>query len=327
MLGKFENESDLDSLKRIILIREAELKLAEESQKSLFRTPIHLAIGQEAGPVALSRFLKPGDLIYGNHRSHAHYLSLGGDLFKLFTEILGKKMGASGGRGGSMHLVDLENGLMGTMPIVAGTIPVAAGSALALKHKAGQNLAVSFFGDGATEEGVFHETLNFSSQYQLPILFFCENNSMSSHLHIDLRQPNRRLSRFADANQVESRTLDGSDFESLLKDLDEVVEYIRHERKPFFIEIKTYRYFGHVGGERDEEVGLNRKSDLDHWMAKDVVDSLIKKTQKSGLKESDLLDIHNSIKEYVNQIWNEALEASNQHDETVLSRVYFGVEN
>src|SRR5262249_37619826 len=138
--------------------------------------PCHLCIGQEAIAAGVCAVLEPTDTIWGGHRSHGHYLAKGGSLDSMFAEILGRTRGCSGGRGGSMHLFDAEHGIPGTVPIVAGTVPLACGAAMAYKLRREPHVAVAFFGDGAMEEGHVHESMNLAALYRLPVIFICENN-------------------------------------------------------------------------------------------------------------------------------------------------------
>ena len=182
------NESNflIEKFKMLLLIRKVELSIGLESKANSFKTPVHLAIGQEAIAVGISEFLKTSDFVFGNHRSHAHYLALGGSPQELISEILGKKDGCSAGRGGSMHIKAPDKGFMGSMPIVAGTISLAVGAGLQIS-KSSDQISVSYFGDGATEEGVFHESLNFASKFGVPTLFVCENNFYSVYTPLNER--------------------------------------------------------------------------------------------------------------------------------------------
>ena len=324
MFGDIHDDLLTESLAKMCQIRESELVIAENSVKGTFKTPVHLAIGQEAIAVAVSKFLIKGDLVFGNHRSHAHYLSLGGDLLRLFEEILGKESGTSGGRGGSMHLVDLTNGLAGTMPIVAGTIPIAAGAALALKRTSLDNISVSYFGDGATEEGVFHETLNLASNYQIPLVFICENNLMSSHLHISERQKSESMLRFANANYIESVCLNGNNFLELIQELKSIFQYVRTTRKPFFIEARTYRLYGHVGGQVDEEIGLYRKEDLEKWSQIDPLHLLSKYLINNNvLSDTDFEKLVDKTRNQVRDVWDIALKTPSEHRESIYKNTFF----
>ena len=321
-----DSNLQLERFKLLYKIRNVELLLAREAQARSFRTPIHLAIGQEAIAIGISENLLKTDSVYGNHRSHAHFLAMGGTTYSLFAEILGKADGCSGGRGGSMHLSNPEIGFIGSMPIVAGTIPVAAGAALSHKVKKDQGIAVAYFGDGAVEEGVFHETLNLASSMKLPILFVCENNLMSSHLHISERQTQSSMSRFAAAHGVKNFELYGNDIQEISEKAKVVVEEIRKNSEPIFIEAMTYRLYGHVGFEVDEEVGLNRAADLALWQGRDPVNNLrAQLIERLIVDEAKILELECSVKENIELDWNRAINADYPSEDSLLDHVYFGV--
>src|SRR5918997_5171096 len=175
--------------KSLYRIRRVEEEIARIYPTDKIKSPVHLSIGQEWIAVGVCEALRPGDIVFGSYRSHAYYLAKGGDLKKMFAELYGKATGCAKGKGGSMHLVDVAHGVMGASAVVGTTIPNALGYAYALKLQKRKNVVVSFFGDGATEEGGFHESMNLAAVLGLPVLFVCENNLFSSHLHIQLRQP------------------------------------------------------------------------------------------------------------------------------------------
>jgi len=167
--------ADIDLLKNMLRIRRVEEALADRYAEQQIRCPMHLCIGQEAIAVGVAAALKIKDKIYSNHRAHGHYLAKGGNLKAMIAELYGRATGCCGGRGGSMHMIDLDVGFMGATPIVGGTVPLAVGSAWASKLQKKNDVTVIFFGDGCFEEGVMHESLNFAALYSLPILFLCEN--------------------------------------------------------------------------------------------------------------------------------------------------------
>ena len=208
----------------MLLIRKVELKIANLAKNKIINTPVHLSVGQEAIAVGISENLTKTDQVLGNHRSHSHILAKGTDLNYFFAECYGKSKGLSGGFGGSMHLIDNSIGFKGSVPIVGATIPIACGYALANKLQSNNNISVAFFGDGACEEGVFHETLNFASVYNLPILFVVENNLFSSHLDIGLRQSSNKISRFAKSNDIEALTLDGNNILEVYDKAKKIIE-------------------------------------------------------------------------------------------------------
>src|SRR3989454_6639819 len=168
----------------MLRIRLFEERVAELVEAGEIKTPCHLYIGQEAIAVGVCAALERDDYVWGGHRSHGHYLAKGGDLRAMMAELHGKATGCSKGRGGSMHLVAPEVGILGTVPLVAATIPMAAGTALASRLRGDRRASVAFFGDGAVEEGAFHESMNLAAARQLPVVFVCENNLYASHLHL-----------------------------------------------------------------------------------------------------------------------------------------------
>ena len=270
----------------MLAIRHAEEAIGALVEEGLARTPCHLAIGQEAVAVGTAASLDRGDRVFGGHRSHAHLLALGGDLFGLIAEILGKADGLSRGMGGSMHLYSPSVGFHGCVPLVGATIPIAVGAALAARLDGKGAIAVAYFGDGAAEEGVFHESLNLAASQRLPILFVCENNLFSSHLDILLRQPSDRIARFAEAHAIRSATVDGNDVLAVAAAASTLVAHAREGQGPAFLEAVTYRHRGHVGPNDDVDVGVRRTmSELDKWKRRDPVIRLL-----AGMKARELID-------------------------------------
>ncbi len=311
------------ALRRMVLIRTAEDHIGQMVTAGKIRCPCHLAIGQEAVAVGVSKSLRPTDRIFGAHRSHSHYLALGGSLRALMAEVLGKDTGASRGMGGSMHLIDLEHGLRGTVPIVGSTIPIATGAALAAKMDGKGDIAVSYFGDGATEEGVFHESMNLAATLRLPVLFVCENNLFSSHLHISLRQPRDSVARYATAHDIPAVRVDGNDVVAVASAADEAIERMRREPGPFFIEAVTYRWRGHVGPRDDEDVGVRRKDDLVVWRKRDPVQRLYEALREAGDADSASLElIEREVLAEVAFAWAQAEQDPFPPPESLLSRVY-----
>ena len=262
----------LGFLRTMRLIRRVEEQIGKWVVDQIARCPCHLGIGQEAVAAGIAHALRASDRLFGNHRSHAHYLAAGGGVYELLAEVLGRLDGCSGGMGGSMHLIAREYGFYGSVPIVGGTIPIAVGAALAAKMDGGESIAVAYFGDGASEEGVLHESMNLAAIYELPMLFVCENNQYSSHLYIKLRQPSDRVSRYADAHRITTAVLDGNDVTAVARSASEIIASMRQTRKPVFIEAITYRWRGHVGAKEDIDVGVHRSlSDLNAWKQRDPI--------------------------------------------------------
>jgi acetoin:2,6-dichlorophenolindophenol oxidoreductase subunit alpha len=263
-------------LRSMMLIRVVEEAIGDLVTAGEAKCPCHLAIGQEAIPVGVSEALRATDRVFGNHRSHAQYLALGGDPYRLIAEVLGKAEGASRGMGGSMHLFAGEYGFLGSVPIVAGTVPFAVGAGLAAKMDGRGDVGVAYFGDGACEEGVVHESLNLAAIYRLPVLFVCENNLFSSHMDVSIRQPSDRMARFAEAHRIASEVVDGNDVVAVSRAASRLVAKARAGAGPGFLEGVTYRWRGHVGPREDIDVGLHRSTDdLAAWKKRDPIQRLI----------------------------------------------------
>ena len=204
----------LDLYKSMLRIRMVEESIAHKYSEQKMRCPTHLSIGQEAIAVGVCSNLNKEDLVLSTHRAHAHYLAKGGDLRAMLAEIYGKVTGCSKGMGGSMHLIDKSAGFMGSTAIVGNTIPVAVGLAFSMNYRKRDSISCVFFGDGATEEGSFYESLNFAILHQLPVLFICENNLYSVYSSLDVRQPNdRKIFELAKSFGLETHHGDGNSVE------------------------------------------------------------------------------------------------------------------
>ena len=294
-------------LRRMVAIRAAEEKIGEMVAAGRIRCPCHLAIGQEAPAVGVALHVRPGDRLFGAHRSHAHYLALGGSLPGLMAEVLGKDTGASRGMGGSMHLIDRAHGLFGTVPIVGATIPIAVGAALAAKMEGKGAVAVTFFGDGATEEGVFHESMNLAAAHRLPVLFACEHNFFASHLYVSLRQPAMSVARFAEAHQMPWTRVDGNDLVAMAGAVGEAFAAMRAGGGPQFIEAVTYRWRGHVGPREDDDVGVKRKDDLHLWKLRDPIRRLADALVTAGTLAPDgLATMTAEAQQAASSAWDQA---------------------
>lgn len=257
------------------LFREAlRIRLVEERLIRLYpsdriQSPVHLSIGQEPVAVGVCEPLKPTDLLFCSYRSHAFYMAKGGDLKKMFAELYGRTTGVSGGKAGSMHLAAPDVGLMGASAVVASTIPHAAGAALAAKLRKTSQIIVCAFGDGATEEGVYHETLNFVALHRLPVLLVCENNGLAVHTSLKERQAYRIREHVAAYGIEVGDVCNGGDLLEVADRITALVNAMRRDGAPRFIEIATCRYKEHVGPGEDLEVGYRSRAEVEAWKAKD----------------------------------------------------------
>jgi len=324
-IDKADADALLSGLQRMILIRVVEEKVGDMVSQGVVKCPCHLAIGQEAPAVGVASYVKQGDRVFGAHRSHGHYLALGGSPHGLLAEVQGKDTGVSRGMGGSMHLIDIPNGLFGTVPIVGATIPIAVGAGLAAKMDGRGEMAVSFFGDGATEEGAFHESMNLAAVLNAPVLFVCENNFFSSHLHINLRQPDSSVCRYAEAHRIAWARADGNDLAAVRAVTKEAVDSIRAGGGPRFLELVTYRWRGHVGHREDEDVGVKRKDDLTRWKLRDPISRLAVALDRLGsLNRQQLKGFWTESHAIVEEAWATATHDGYPPAKALLSRVYSG---
>ena len=275
----------------MVRVRLFEERVAELVEAGEVRTPCHLYIGQEAIAAGICAALESRDYVWGGHRSHGHYLAKGGDLRAMMAELLGKATGCSGGRGGSMHLVAPEIGILGTVPLVAATIPLAVGAGMAAQLRRDGRVSVAFFGDGATEEGQYHESLNLAALYRLPVIFVCENDFYASHLQLFERRVADNILATASVAGAVGRLIDGNDIEAVYAAALDAVERARSGAGPTLLECRTYRWRGHVGPSWDMDVGVKRKDELQDWLPKDPVARTRRRLLESGLPEEECREI------------------------------------
>jgi TPP-dependent pyruvate/acetoin dehydrogenase alpha subunit len=252
-------------------IRRVEEEIARIYPSDQIKSPVHLSIGQESVAVGACDPLRPDDVASGTYRGHAAYLAKGGDLRALMAELFGKLSGCSAGKGGSMHLIDMHHFILGTSAVVGSTIPVALGYALALKRAGSGRVVACFFGDGATEEGVFAESLNFAALHRLPILFVCENNQYAIHAHVRQRWATDRLcARVATYGIPADHVPDGDVF-AIRERAAAAYEALRRGEGPAFLECRTYRWREHVGPGEDYAAGYRHRAELDEWQRRDQI--------------------------------------------------------
>jgi len=280
----------------LLRVRLVEETLAERYHEQEMRCPMHLSTGQEASAVGACQALEKTDRIFSTHRNHAHYLAKGGNLRAMLSEIYGKATGCAGGRGGSMHLMDPDAGVEVAIPIVASSIPIAAGYAFAEKRRGGNSICVSFFGDACVEEGAFHETANFAAQAALPILFLCENNLYSVYTPLQERQPDRSLCDVALAHNIRSWEADGNNVFESYATCREAVDYVRSGNGPAFVSLNTYRWREHCGPNFDNHAGYRTLEEFDAWRERCPVKQVEDMFQREGgLSEARRLEIAEAL--------------------------------
>jgi TPP-dependent pyruvate/acetoin dehydrogenase alpha subunit len=302
----------------MLRIRRVEEVLAKRYPEGEMRCPMHLCIGQEAIAVGVCAALDGSDVVFSNHRAHGHYLAKGGSLDRMIAEIYCKPTGCCGGRGGSMHLMDLEVGFKGSTPIVGGTIPLAVGAALASKLKGLSQVVVAFFGDGAFEEGVVHESLNFAALKNLPLIFVCENNGYSVYSNLEERQPKRPIASIPEAHGWEVYSGDGNDVKAVADISRKAVSRIRQGKGPQFLELETYRWLEHCGPNDDDYLDYRPAKELSKWKEK----CPILRTQNYLLDEgimskNELLSIEESLESEIQKAFEFAQSSPAPSSETL----------
>lgn len=296
----------LKELYRMMMrIRLCEESLVEPIISGAVKCPVHLYSGEEAIAAGVCTALSKSDWVFGNHRSHGHYLAKGGDLKALIAEIYGKETGCARGRGGSMHVIDPEMGMVGAAPIVGGTISLALGAALASKIRKENKVSVSFFGDGATGEGVLYESLNFAALNKLPMLFVCENNLYATHMPIRECRISDVIFKIGDSCDIPSIKVDGNDVLAVYEASKKAVDQCRNQHGPVFLECVTYRLRGHVGPDdniQGKHTDIRPDEEIQEWKNRDPIKQFRKIILNSGhITESELdqvrLDIEKEIEE------------------------------
>ncbi|MFZ2486576.1 MAG: thiamine pyrophosphate-dependent dehydrogenase E1 component subunit alpha [Anaerolineae bacterium] len=319
-----DTELLIKQLRDMLIIRLAEEQIGDMVTAGKVHCPTHLGIGQEAVAVGVSATLRSTDRVFGAHRSHSHYLALGGEPYLLFAEVLGRVTGSSRGMGGSMHLFGPSHGFLGSVPIVGASVPIAVGTALAARMDGNGDIAVSYFGDGAVEEGAVQESLNLAATMQLPVLFVCENNLFASHMHIGLRQPDGSTVRFAQAHHIDYAVVDGNDVVAVTKIAREMAERARQGAGPAYLEAVTYRWRGHVGPREDTDVGVKRSEDLVQWKGRDPIRRLAVALELAGALSTDqFIALQNEIRQMITETWAKAELDPFPPSSALLDWVYF----
>lgn len=261
------------------LIRQAEQHIVDVYFTDAIKSPVHLSIGQESVAVGACDPLSADDIVSNTYRCHATYLAKGGDLKEMMAELYGKATGCAGGKAGSMHLVDMKRGILGASAVVGTTIPIAAGYAFSLQQEAKktghQRIVVSLFGDGATEEGCFPETLNFAAIKKLPVIFICENNRLAIHSPLQNRWASEHICERVSTYGIRTHKVDNADVFKLHTIMTEEIANIRQGISgPVFIEVETYRWLEHVGPTNDHHENYRCQQTFENWKTNDQIEKL-----------------------------------------------------
>lgn len=323
IIMKLEYEKSIElyaCMQRIRLVEEA---ISTRYVEQEMRCPVHLSIGQEAAAAGVCLALETRDKVFSTHRSHAHYLSKGGDLRKMLAEIYGKATGCIGGRGGSMHIMDLDVNMVASIPIVGSCIPLAVGSALADSLDGRDDVSIAYLGDASVEEGVFHESANFAKLRDLPVLFVCENNLYSVYTQLHERQPDRPITSLAEAHGIPTYHCDGNDVEEVYRSTLNALKNARSNKGPSFLLLDTYRWLEHCGPNFDNDIGYRTEAEFRIWKNRDPVILYKKNLLKKGiLTEESNVELKCEIQKEITAAFDFAKNSPYPDHSTAINHVY-----
>jgi pyruvate dehydrogenase E1 component alpha subunit len=271
-LKKYPEDLLLNMYHNMLLTRKFEEKVAYFFSMGMVHGTTHLYAGEEAVAAGVCAAMKPEDLMTSTHRGHGHCISKGIDINRMMAELLGKEAGYCKGKGGSMHIADLERGNLGANGVVGGGLPIAVGAALTTRMKKINRIVVCFFGDGATNQGSFHESLNLASVWKLPVLFICENNQYGMSTSVKRSMNIADISVRASAYGIPGKSVDGNDALNVYENALEAREYVK-QNGPMLLVCETYRHMGHS---KSDACVYRSKEELAEWKMKDPIDRLAK---------------------------------------------------
>jgi len=321
-MGEIRKKCKVEMLYKMILIRAFEKQAEKLFMKNLVHGTMHLSIGEEAVPVGSIFAAKKTDYITSTHRGHGDMIAKGGDIKKMFAEFLGKETGYCHGKGGSMHITDFSLGNLGANGVVGAGIPIATGAALALKMKRKKDIVLTFFGDGAANEGIFYESLNIATIWKLPQVFICENNMYAMSSPVSKFVPTQNISDKAAAFGIPGITIDGMDVITVYEIVKEAIDKAREGKGPTLVEAKTYRYRGHSKSDKNL---YRTREEIEEWKKKDPIIKFIKKLKESGeINDKEIEKIKKDIAKEIEDGVNFALNSPEPSTDTLLEYVYAG---
>ncbi|MFO1033892.1 MAG: thiamine pyrophosphate-dependent dehydrogenase E1 component subunit alpha [Hyphomicrobiales bacterium] len=308
-----------EALRRMYLIRRFE-EMAEDSYvRGLTHGTMHLSIGQEASAVGICMDLTDKDYITSTHRGHGHCIGKGADVKFMFAEFFGKEEGYCRGRGGSMHIADVATGNLGANGIVGGGLPLATGAALAIKQRKGNDVAVCFFGDGANNEGAFHESLNIAAVWKLPVVYVCENNQYGMSVSTARSTAVKDIATRAIAYNMPGVTVDGNDIAAVNEAMDAAMERAKRGEGPSLIELKTYRTRGHSRSDRNR---YRSKDEIEEWKGRDPIPAFEKELEANGFaSKGEIEEIRAAVEKEIQEAFEFATKGTNPTPESVLRGV------
>ncbi|MEW8959902.1 MAG: thiamine pyrophosphate-dependent dehydrogenase E1 component subunit alpha [Moorella sp. (in: firmicutes)] len=315
-------EESLEMYRLMLRIRYFEEKIVEVYAQGLMPGLAHLYIGEEAVAVGVCAALKPEDLITSTHRGHGHCIAKGGDVRRMMAEMFGKSTGYCNGKGGSMHISDIELGIVGANGVVGGGIPLATGAALSAQLRNSGQVVACFFGDGASNQGVFHESLNLAAVWRLPVVYICENNGYGISVSQERHQAIKNIAVRAEAYGMPGVVVDGNDVEAVYEATREAVARARRGEGPTLVECKTYRWRGHHEGDPNRGTRYRTREEMAAWEERCPIKNYETKLLARGVSSNQLEEIQKQVKKEI----EDAVEYANNSPfpalEEAVSQVY-----
>jgi len=317
---EMKKEKAIFLLKKMMQIRQFEDKISELLGKNIAQGGSHLYAGEEAVAVGAISVLNPDDYITSTHRGHGHAVAKGGKLPELMAEILGKVTGVCKGKGGSLHLADLAQGNLGANGIVGGSLGIATGAGLSVKMRKTKQVVICFFGDGALNQGIFHESLNMAAKWQLPVIYLCENNLYAMSVSVKRASSVEDLTKRALSYDMPSDNINGMDVLAVRKAVKKWVDFAREGKGPSFLVCNTYRYYGH--SRSDARVYRTREEEKS-WREKDPIILFSKKLiEENVLKEEEIKKLEKEVTEEIEAATKFAMESPLPEPEALYEDLY-----
>jgi len=319
-ISRYSVEELKEALKKMYLIRKFEEGAEDSYMRGLIHGTMHLSIGQEVSAVGSCMSLTDDDKITSTHRGHGHCIAKGAELDKMFAEFFGKENGYCKGRGGSMHIADPSKGNLGANGIVGGGLPIAVGAALSAKRLNTGAVTICFFGDGANNEGAFHEALNMAKVWNLPVVFVCENNKYGMSTSIERSTAVRNIAERATAYSMPGVTVDGNDFSAVTQAVDAAVERARDGEGPSLVENLTYRWRGHSKSDRNR---YRTKEEIAEWQSRDPIIEMSKMLIEHKIAtQNEISAIEREARKIIENAIEFASKGANPRIEEVTRDVY-----
>lgn len=313
----------LNLFRKAYLIRSAEELIIKHYDNNQMKTPMHMSMGEEAICAGVCTAIGKNSQTFGTYRSHGLYLAVTEETDKFFAEMYGKVTGVLKGKGGSMHLLSPDDGLLGISAVVGSTLPVAVGTAFANIYLKRKKITTVFFGDGAVDEGVFWESLNIACSKSLPVLFVCEDNGYAVHTPTSVRRGYRSLVSIIKQYSISVFETDTTDAEQIYKLTLKAINSIKKKHQPAFLHLKYYRYLEHVGIHEDFDAGYRSKLEFTSWLKKDPVKLLRDKLKSMKVKDLDVIKLEDQIKKQVEASLSKAIKVPFPDPSELLKNTFY----